>query len=338
MLHKGGFILFESFETRVLNHWSVGHVLLTMTKRITSERGGIRFAPSPTGRFHLGNLRTAWISAWIAHELGRPWCCRFEDIDQPRVLVGAREGQLEDMAQLGLVPTRTELQSGFEERHRELFLRARESGKIYPCFCSRREVQEALQAASSAPHHAPALYNGRCRDLHQFPTVHNSGVAWRFLGEDSSGKQDFIIGRTKPPRLDSDDWVNSFVPAYHWACAIDDYDGKYALLVRAWDLAPAAEQQRAIHRWLCEVEGELPVPAVFHTSLVVGENGERLEKRTRGVTLPDILAASDLSKQEVLAKVLKSFEKSFADRKMIKTEPGALSGERRQSLRVSELI
>src|SRR4051794_30272327 len=120
----------------------------------------VRFAPSPTGAFHLGNLRTAWISrAWAKH-LGLPWVVRFEDIDRPRVVYGAKEGQLSDMAALDLAPDEIVDQSARMDRHWELLQQAVAEGQVYPCHCSRKEI---LAGLASAPHGKEAIYDGRCR-------------------------------------------------------------------------------------------------------------------------------------------------------------------------------
>ena len=79
-----------------------------------------RFAPSPTGQFHVGNLRTAWISWQWSRALATPWIVRFEDIDAPRVKPGALEAQLEDLARLGMKPGSQFLQSERAQRHRAL--------------------------------------------------------------------------------------------------------------------------------------------------------------------------------------------------------------------------
>src|SRR6185437_14145850 len=104
----------------------------------------VRFAPSPPGRFHIGNLRTAWISHEFARVLNFPWVVRFEDIDQPRVLPGAQQTQLDDMAALGLIPDRVLTQSHQNTRHEDLFRAAIDKNQIYPCTCSRKEVLESL--------------------------------------------------------------------------------------------------------------------------------------------------------------------------------------------------
>jgi glutamyl-tRNA synthetase len=265
---------------------------------------GVRFAPSPTGRFHVGNLRTAWVSHRLARAWKQPWVVRFEDIDAPRVLAGSQESQLADMAALGLVPDQVLIQSAAHERHWETFARAVAERRVYPCFCSRKDVREALEAASSAPHPhltrssaetcPSGIYSGHCRALQAAPAHALPSLAWRFaVAEDPSGRSDFIVARTSPV-LPAD--RSSFAPAYHWACAVDDWDGRYHTLVRAADLAEVVPQHRAIMRWLAQASGKdaaaaTAVPAVFHASLVTQNDGHRLEKRTRGVTLPELLAS-----------------------------------------------
>ena len=252
---------------------------------------GVRFAPSPTGAFHVGNFRTAWISKQWAIALKLPWIIRFEDIDKPRVAAGAQELQLSEMAKLGLVPDEILVQSERYERHRSLFEQGRKDGIIYPCTCSRKDV---LKDLASAPHGPEALYSGHCRK--NKPTSLPDSIAWRFRDNDPSGEKDFPVARTDR---------GAFTPSYHWACAIDDADGDYALLVRANDLATATPLQRKIQNWM----GLKRFPAVFHTSLVVSEDQQRLEKRTRGVTLKD-LEGQGLTPDDLVQLFKKSFSPS----------------------------
>ncbi len=284
---------------------------------------GVRFAPSPTGNFHVGNFRTAWVSFELARRHGQPWIVRFEDIDAPRVQPHAQMRQLEDMRVLGLMPDEVTIQSHAHARHRALFDQAVGSGQVYPCTCSRKEVQEALAGLASAPHSpdaSAAVYSGHCRA--EPARAGKGAVAWRFRMEDESGTRDFIVGRTE---------AKAFTPSYHWACAIDDADGGYALLVRAWDLAPVLEQQRAIQRWMGRIGAGKGLPEVFHTALVVADDGSRLEKRTKGVTLSELEAAG-LSPEEIVAKFAASFEMPSA--------PGAdgLWGEAKRELRLGALM
>ncbi|MGZ3688532.1 MAG: glutamate--tRNA ligase family protein [Bdellovibrionota bacterium] len=284
---------------------------------------GVRFAPSPTGAFHLGNFRTAWIShAWAKH-LGQPWIVRFEDIDAPRVVQGAQDRQLAEMRELGLNPDETRIQSASYGRYLSLFEAAREAKRIYPCLCSRKEVQENLAAMASAPHGEAPVYDGHCRDLKAWPKTSPAGIAWRFRREDPT--QDFVIGRTERDG-------SGFTPAYHWACAIDDFDGEYLLLVRAWDLSGVVPQQRAIQEWVARHTGRGYRPqAVFHCALVTADDGSRLEKRTRGITLPEILARG-ISPERLAQALEQSFHphwEEFAE--------GRVFGEQERSLSLFQL-
>lgn len=301
--------------------------------------GGVRFAPSPTGIFHVGNLRTAWVSYQWSKELKAPWVVRFEDIDGPRVLEGARESQLNDLSSLGWSPDVLLTQSEFRERHLELFRKAVLSGKAYPCDCSRKDVKAALAAMASAPNdgHIP-VYSGHCRNLHPVREFHaQDSIAWRFRMDDSTGCDDFIIARSSPevgddglPRVSE-----SIAFAYHWACAIDDFDGDYHLIVRSHDLSSAVPLQRAIHKWLNETEDTTRVPpAVFHTSLVVQNDGNRLEKRTQGVTLKELLDQG-FNRDDIRTM----FEKSF-DHSHFKQVPErhSIYGEARETLTLQALF
>jgi glutamyl-tRNA synthetase len=279
----------------------------------------VRFAPSPTGRFHVGNLRTAWISERLARLAGLPWVVRFEDIDTLRVVAGARETQLADLAALGLVPDEIVIQSARHARHLALLRQAAATGQVYPCACSRKDVLDALEASASAPHGPSPVYHGHCRpaapggpavappraspEPGKLPILTGArpSFAWRFRSADPSGARDFIVARTaadaalaRSSSLAPESTAESeldFMPAYPWACAIDDLDGGYQLLVRASDLARVLWQQRDIQAWMLaagQAKASAARPAVFHCSIVTTDSGARLEKRTRGVTLPEL--------------------------------------------------
>jgi glutamyl-tRNA synthetase len=291
---------------------------------------GVRFAPSPTGRFHVGNLRTAWISYRWSRTLGEPWVVRFEDIDKPRNIEGAQEQQLLDLSTLGMEPDRLIIQSQNIERHWQVFQAALQDQVIYPCFCSRREILEAM---ASAPHTGAGVYTGRCRDLKNWPEYMRANLAWRFrhLPDDSS--QDFIVARTAPPDGQGNiPHRDSFAPAYQWACAIDDYDGDYKLLVRAYDLLDSATGQRAVQAWLTKNENsQKNFSAVFHTSLVVGDDFSRLEKRTKGVTLDEILQAG-LTPQNLIERFRQTFDARFYP-----FQPSEIFGEKVRQITLNHL-
>ena len=307
------------------------------TAQKAPRTGGVRFAPSPTGRFHVGNLRTAWIAQSWAKTLALLFVVRVEDIDKPRVLPGAREEQLADMKVLGIEPDVLLIQSQFHGRHWQLFEEGVKSGQIYPCDCSRKEVQTALAGLASAPHDGEApVYTGHCRALGKRELAKAESIGWRFRMSAGSGQDDFIIARTGPA-LDANGFPDrsTFVPAYHWACAIDDYDGGYDILVRSIDLLPAMKVQFAIQTWAAQLEAnaKFKLPSVFHTALVVQDDGSRLEKRTKGVTLPDLEAKGVLPSQ-----LTELFQASFNPRVLLREPaPGALLREEAEQLTLSEL-
>jgi glutamyl-tRNA synthetase len=318
-------------------------------KALSSGGGrGVRFAPSPTGTFHVGNLRTAWISHKLSRAWNQPWIVRFEDIDRPRVISGAQDSQLEDMAALGLEPDECLVQSMGRGRHWEVFEKAVRAGRIYPCFCSRKDVRDALDGAASAPHPGSSaphpglantqpsqpIYSGHCRSLGKTPAASEHGLpslAWRFaVEEDPGGRSDFIVARTSPT-LPAD--FATFVPAYHLACAIDDWDGKYHTLVRAADLAEVVPQHRAIMKWHAKSENKpyFP-PAVFKAAVVTQNVGHSLEKRTQGVTLTE-LQAGGWSPE----RLVELFKKSWDESLVWTWAQGKVFGEARSVLTLKDL-
>lgn len=307
---------------------------------------GVRFAPSPTGRFHVGNLRTAWISEKWARALNQPWVVRFEDIDGPRVMAGARESQLADLAALGLRPDVVTLQSESYTLHAKLLVEAASERRVYPCLCTRREIAERLHASSasndfseaSAPH-APSLeYDGRCR-LRAIADFEGRTdlVSWRFRNS-GDGTQDFIAARARVSLVDHGLVPTDIAPAYNWACAIDDAVGGYSLIVRASDLAQVAAPQRTIGHWLKERGVAPPLAHIYHTALVTQDNGHRLEKRTLGVTLEELGVIGFSA-----AKLLDLFEASYAkkfERDLVQFHSAGsemIFGERCQSLSLADL-
>lgn len=143
--------------------------------------GAGRFAPSPSGDLHVGNLRTA-ILAWLfARSSSRGFLLRIEDLDRARA--GAEAGQLHDLAAIGLdwdgdVVRQSERLDLFDDAIGQL--RAR--GLLYECFCTRRDIAEA----ASAPHAAPGAYPGTCRTLDEARRAAKREVrpaAWRLLTE-----------------------------------------------------------------------------------------------------------------------------------------------------------
>lgn len=294
---------------------------------------GVRFAPSPTGPFHIGNLRTAWIARKLAIHLEHPLIIRFENIDKPRNIEGAAEKQTEDMLLLGIEADITQFQSDFHRRHYQLFKAAVERDAVYPCVCSRSEIQEQLRQLASAPHHKPAHYTGHCRNLKatdlDSKKLQKKDLGWRLRSQDQTGYQDFLVARSPFPLKEID-----FSPSYNWACAIDDHDGNFALLVRAWDLDHVIEQQRLIHDLIDQIENTSRAkPKIFHSSLVILDDGHRLEKRTQGTQLTELLGNGWTS-----AKILTSFEKSLNQKRFNELSSFDISGEPLREIKLSQIL
>ncbi|HEX2190584.1 MAG TPA: tRNA glutamyl-Q(34) synthetase GluQRS [Longimicrobiaceae bacterium] len=258
-----------------------------------------RFAPSPTGRLHLGNARTALL-AWLhARRAGGRFVLRVEDLDRGRVRPGYMEAQLDDLRWLGLDwdegpdvggPCAPYVQSERTERFAEALRRLEEAGRVYPCFCSRKEVA----AAASAPH-GPAdegpRYGGRCRE--RPPGAERAGrpAALRFRVPPGEVRfHDLLLGGVAfDPEAETGDFVvrrKDGVAAYQLAVVVDDAAMRITHVVRGADLLSSTARQLLLYRAL-----GLPEPAWLHVPLMLGPDGERLAKRHGAVSLAELREA-----------------------------------------------
>lgn len=258
-----------------------------------------RYAPSPTGDLHLGNLRTAVLAWLFARSTGRRLLLRIEDLDPLRVRPGAAERQQADLAALGLtfdgVPV---VQSQRGAAYAAAL--ASIADRTYECFCSRREIAEA----SIAPHGQPPRYRGTCRELTSTERDRRRRTRPPALRLRADGAEqvvtDLLSGQVRGP---VDDFVvlrNDGTPAYNLAVVVDDADSGVDQVVRGEDLRPAALNQAyllgLLHR---------PLPAYAHLPLAVNGDGARLAKRDGAVTLAE-LAARGFGAPEVLAEIARS--------------------------------
>jgi glutamyl-tRNA synthetase len=214
-----------------------------------------RYAPSPTGDLHLGNLRTAVIARRRATRL----VVRIDDLDTGRVREHFVERQLADLAAVGVTGEEVVRQSERIHRYESALARL----DTYECFCTRAEIREA----ASAPH-GPAghLYPGICRDRTDRP---DRPAAIRLRADGSV--DDFVLRR------------NDGAIAYNLASVVDDADLGIEEVVRGDDLADTTPRQQ----WLARALGYEP-PRFTHVGLVVGPDGARLAKRHGAITLRDI--------------------------------------------------
>ena len=246
-----------------------------------------RFAPSPTGVLHLGNLRTAVLAWLFARSVGSGFLVRMEDLDTGRVRPGMAEQQLADLAAVGVDwDGPVVAQSRRLELYQSALARLRAERLLYECYCTRAEIREAASAA-----HGPlpeGAYPGTClrltvaelaekRASGRPPAlrVRASGapVAFsdRLLGRIEGVVDDFVVRRGD----------GAF--AYNLAVVVDDADQGVEEVVRGSDLADSTPRQL----WLARALG-LPEPSYAHVPLVLGPDGARLAKRHGDVTLREV--------------------------------------------------
>lgn len=237
-----------------------------------------RFAPSPSGDLHVGNLRTA-VLAWLhARRSDRAYLVRIEDLD--RVRPGSEERQLADLAALGLDWDGPVVRQSERARLYDAAL-ASLAGRdlVYECFCTRREILDA----PSAPHEPPGIYRGTCRNLNDAERSAKSAVrpaALRLRSEVS----DFTILDELHGQYDGvvDDFVlrrGDGVVAYNLAVVVDDAQQGVDQVVRGEDLLPSAPRQA----YLATLLGTQP-PTYVHVPVAVNTDGQRLAKRDGAVT------------------------------------------------------
>lgn len=235
-----------------------------------------RFAPSPNGRLHLGHA----LSAIVAHDLARAgdgrFLLRIEDIDGPRSRPELAEEFRRDLAWLGLAWNEVPAQSTRLERYAAAAEALRARGLLYPCTCTRKEIEET----GARPGLEGLIYPGTCKKRKPDPA---RPAAWRLDAEkalaltgplmwedalagpqpvDLSGLGDVVLLRKDLPA------------SYHLAVTLDDAADGVTLVTRGADLFAASH----IHRTLQALLG-LPVPQWHHHPLLVGPDGEKLAKR-----------------------------------------------------------
>jgi glutamyl-tRNA synthetase len=249
-----------------------------------------RFAPSPTGDLHLGNLRTALLAWLFARSAGSAFLVRMEDLDRVQASADHERSQLGDLAALGLDwDGEVVHQSERFDRYEAAIDQLTATGLTYPCSCTRREIREA----ASAPHGDPVpdgAYPGTCRDLtdRERREQLDSGrpLALRLRGPGATVTvEDELLGAVTALVDDVVLRRNDGVPAYNLAVVVDDAAQGIEQVVRADDLASSAPRQRH----LADLLG-LPLVSYAHVPLVLGPTGQRLAKRDGAVTLADQVA------------------------------------------------
>ncbi|MCS5699137.1 tRNA glutamyl-Q(34) synthetase GluQRS [Cyanobium sp. FGCU-52] len=245
-----------------------------LERRERGYRG--RFAPSPTGPLHRGNLRTALLGWLVARRRRGEWLLRIDDLDAPRNRPGAEEAILADLRWLGLTwdgpPIRQSTRRGI---YASVLSALRRAGALYPCRCSRR-----LLADISAPHGALAVYPGLCRTAPpQWGPVEGRLPSWRLrLGPGSLAWPEHgrLAVSVDGPRQVGDVVLRRAdgLVAYHLATAVDELALGIEEVLRGEDLRASTGAQVAVMAAL----GASP-PRYAHVPLWRDASGQRLSKR-----------------------------------------------------------
>ena len=213
-----------------------------------------RFAPSPSGRLHLGHAFSAAIGHQAARAGGGRFLLRIEDLDPSRCRPEFVEGVVEDLDWLGLAPDEPPLvQSLRTGAYAKSLERLKADGLVYPCFCTRADIAQSL----TAPHgDAGSGYPGTCRDLPDDPRRRaDTPHSWRLNAEravDRTGLPAWreADGRTfQANHADVGDAILARKDApssYHLACVVDDAASGVTTVVRGADLRPSTPTQRLL--------------------------------------------------------------------------------------------
>ncbi|PDH68251.1 MAG: tRNA glutamyl-Q(34) synthetase GluQRS [Acidimicrobiales bacterium MED-G01] len=264
-----------------------------------------RWAPSPTGEFHVGNLRTALLAWLFARSGSAELLWRFEDLDGA-VREDFYNYQLRDFQRIGL-DWDGEIFRQSERLHlyRDAIEDLQRQGLTYRCWCTRREIREA----TVAPHaHLPeGAYSGKCRQLTARETSENERSGRNPALRVISGGQLIKIDDRQLGNFEGsvDDFVlcrGDLTPSYNLAVVIDDADMGVTEVVRGDDLLPTTPRQI----YLFDLLGLNP-PSYAHVPLVLTQSGDRLAKRDGAVTLDDRLALGE-SELDVLNHLLSSLQ------------------------------
>ena len=247
-----------------------------------------RFAPSPTGRLHLGHAFSAVLGHDKARQSGGRFLLRIEDLDQGRSRTEFVDGIYEDLSWLGVQWDEPVLiQSDRTQAYSGALQTLRDQGLVYACFCTRADIAQSL----SAPHgDAATSYPGTCRPLPDDPerratTPHcwrlDSAKALRIVELPSWTEADGARFDAREEQIGDAILARKDAPAsYHLSCVVDDAASGVNTVVRGADLRPSTPIQRLLQGLL-----GLPEPIYLHHKLVTHEDGRRLAKRDLAPTL-----------------------------------------------------
>lgn len=273
----------------------------------------VRFAPSPTGFLHIGGVRTALFNWLFARKMGGSFILRIENTDEKRSTVESLHAILDGLSWLGLDwdegpvwgKKGEVLQEGdrgpyFQMERLSLYAewvkRLKEKGRIYPCWCTKEELDR--MRAQSLARKKPLRYDGRCRNLAEAEKEDrfNKKVPYvlRFHvnNDDTAHFTDIIHG----PKEFSADQLEDFVvikstggPTYNFACVVDDHVMGITHVIRGDDHLSNTPRQVLLYRTL-----GLSLPQFAHLPMIMGQDGGRLSKRHGATSLTEYMKAGYL--------------------------------------------
>lgn len=272
-----------------------------------------RFAPSPTGYLHLGHALAALVAWQAADSSGGQFLLRIEDIDRTRCRSEFEEALADDLRWLGLTwPEPVWRQSDHFADYAAALDRLRHLGVVYPCFCTRAEIEREVAAMVNAPHGPDGLrYPGTCRALSESERhgrlASGASHAWRLdvaRARALTGPLEWTDRRFGRHEAHTDilgDVVlarKDIGTSYHLAVVLDDAAQGVTLVTRGEDLLPCTHFHRLLQALL-----DLPVPQWSHHPLLCDATGRRLAKRDRSATLRH-LRDQGASAEEVRGRLL----------------------------------
>lgn len=275
---------------------------MQIINRISINR--TRFAPSPTGYLHIGHVASAWTVWEDAGRLAENFILRIEDIDQARCRPEYETAIYEDLAWLGLSwPEPVRRQSAHFDAYRKHLDNLADTGLIYPCFCTRKEIEREIENAPSAPHGLDGpVYPQTCKNLSAAEIEekiaagqpyalrldmqvalkqtaaktlkwHDRRKGWKIATPDFLAQRigDVVLARKDTPA------------SYHLCVTHDDALQGIGLVTRGEDLFHSTH----LHRLLQELHG-WPVPDYHHHPLLADKSGRRFAKRDKSLTVREL--------------------------------------------------
>lgn len=274
-----------------------------------------RFAPSPTGRLHIGHAYSAIFSHNQARQLDGEFILRIEDIDTGRCRTEYIDGIYEDLEWLGLTwdTSNVRIQSEHFDDYAAALKQLEQKQLIYPCFCTRKQIQQEIGASASAPHGPEgALYPGTCRDLTDEQrqerigngTVYamrlntqkalqsiDTNLEWNDVSKGIQQATPEILGDVVLARKDT--------PAsYHLCVTLDDHIQGITHVTRGEDLFYASHLHRLLQALL-----DLDVPQYHHHGLLLDKEGKRFAKRNQSVTLQSLREDQNMTPQDIFEQI-----------------------------------